>query len=127
MAAPVTESRCIGVGVSRHTLLHFDTPAVLEVIRDAGRPEGVTADFSFNARLPCPPLYTIHQTSTRDKGESESRPVFLWPRGRAAPFYPPRCHYLDVLIQELLQAVMARHFIDLAVFLMEAQPAALSL
>jgi hypothetical protein len=52
VVSPIVELRCPRALMGRHLLRLFEVPAIGEVNRDTGRPEGVAADLRLNFSLP---------------------------------------------------------------------------
>lgn len=110
-----------------HLLGNFEFAAVLEIRGDAGCAEGVTADPGFDAGFFGAPLNHAvyvrapHRMLCEQAGLSERRTE------ERTCFLCGDTRRFDVLIQIVFEVVMARHLVELAVFLLKAHPPALRL
>src|SRR6516164_2980337 len=103
--------------MSGHRLGLLERPAILQVIRDSGCPEAVTADRRENPRVLRSPLnhlqrcVSAHPLRTEllglPNGSPEDRLVLLFPEVRS----------VHIRVNEFLCLVMCRHFVVLASFL----------
>src|ERR1039457_4205546 len=124
IVAPVIEPGGFRVRMPGHALRDFDTATVRQVICYAGGAEGVAAYRGFNSRIGSAAAH--HVPDIRARHRPRPKPLCLADSGpEQRPLAIIRdTSRLDVGIQIFFELVMAGHFIDLTVFLVETQPPA---
>src|SRR5947209_5690523 len=122
IVAPVVELSRTGRGVIGHLLSMLKRAAIFQVIGDARSPQTMISDFCLDACLPGAALnhavgvglgHAVWRAGRASRGSKEW-PLFL---------RSDTCRG-DVFIEKRFALVMARGFVFLAAFLVEAHPAA---
>jgi hypothetical protein len=125
--SPIIQLGCPRALMRRHLLRLLKIPAIGQVNRDPGRPEGMAADLRFDPGLARAPadhvegVFPIQRPLRKRAG---------FPVGRSkqrALFVLPKAGRFNVGVQVLFERMVHRHLVVLAAFLMKSEPPPLSL